>query len=227
MDVLEQVRELIKPQYDKLECWVHRWPHIEDVAENAKKLAELENADVNSCIIAAYCHDLGRIEEEERKRRGDLPLPHALLSIEPTIRVLQKVGISGVSFDEIVEAIAVHSYRDYNGNNTVARILRDADKISSGFGPYRILTVIKYSGGVDYVAPKEIVDNKENLEKVRELCEISLNQLNGSVLEKTRRGLDFVMEWLDMFHTKSAKTLIKKEEYEYFMKCKEFLAKKF
>ncbi len=223
MDILEQVKELVKPQYEKLECWVHGWQHIEDVAENAKKLAKLENADISSCVIAAYCHDLGRIDEEERKRRGEKSLPHALLSIEPTIKILQKVGISGVNFNEIVEAVVVHSYKDYTGNNMIAKILQDADKIGSGFGPYRILSVIKYSGGVDYVDPKEIVNNKKNLEKIKELCEISLNQLNGSVLEKIKKGMDFIIEWFDMFNTKSAKTLIKKEEYGYFMEIRNSL----
>jgi len=223
MEITEKVRELVKPQYDTLECWVHRWQHIEDVAKNAKRLAELENANIISCIIAAYCHDLGRIEEETRKKRGEIPLPHALLSIEPTMKILQKVGISGVDFDEIVEAVAVHSYRVYEGNNMIAKILQDADKISSGFGPYRVLSAIKYTGGKDCVNPKEIETNKNNFDVLKRLVDVSLEKLDNSSSKKIKKGMDFVIEWFDMFHTKSAEAMIKKEEKEYFIGIRNIL----
>ena len=208
MNALEKVKELVKPQYDTLECWVHAWPHIEDVAKNAQRIAEEENADVDCCVIAAYCHDLGRIEEEARKKRGDSPLPHALLSIEPTMKVLQQIGISGVKFNEIIEAVAVHSYRVYEGKNNVARVLQDADKMSSGFGPYRILTIIKYFTGKDYVDSEEIINNKDNQEKLEELCRISLKQLNNKAMEEVKKAISFVLEWFEMLHTNSAKSLM-------------------
>jgi HD superfamily phosphodiesterase len=226
MDIIERVKEIVKPQYDALECWVHSWQHVEDVVKNAKKLAELEGVNSIPCIIAAYCHDLGRIEEEARKKRGDSPLPHALLSIEPTMKVLQQIGISGVKFNEIIEAVAVHSYRIYEGDNNIAKVLQDADKIGSGFGPYRILTIIKYYGGKDYVNVEEIVNNKNNPKKLQELCDISLKQLECPALEQIKRGINFVLEWFDMFNTKSAQILIKPEEYEYFLQIKSLLEKR-
>jgi HD superfamily phosphodiesterase len=213
MEVTERVRELVKPQYDTLECWVHSWPHIERVSSNADTIANMEGLDPTYCVISAYCHDLGRIEEEERRRRGDLPLPHGLLSIEPTVDVLKRVGISGVNFNEVIEAVAVHSYRIYEGKNNVAKVLQDADKMN-GFGPYGIIGAVKYFGGKDYISPEEIQANRNNREKLIELCNKSLGQAELPVLEKTAKGLGFVLEWYDMLHTKSAKKLIK-EEYEY------------
>ncbi len=212
MIIVEKVKELVKPEYNKLGCWVHSWPHIEDVVENARKIAIGENADVGSCVVAAYCHDLGRIEEEKRKQRGDSPLPHALLSIEPTIKVLQEAGISGAEFNKIVEAVAVHSYRVYEGKNDIARILQDADKMSSGFGPYRILTIIKYYSGKDYVSVEEITNNKNNQERLQELCEASLKQLDGAALEKLKAGIGYVLEWFEMLHTKTAQNLMSGKE---------------
>ena len=213
MDIAEKVRALVKPQYDTLECWVHSWPHVERVSNNANIVARMENLNPTFCVIAAYCHDLGRIGEEERKRKGESPLPHALLSIEPTVQVLQNVGVSGVDFNEIVEAVAIHSYRIYEGKNNVARVLQDADKMN-GFGPYGILGGFKYFGGKDYVDTKEIQSNRNNREKLIELCNISMEKADKSVLEKTVKGVIFAMEWYDMLHTNSAKQLIK-EEYEY------------
>lgn len=224
MNITEKVREIVKPQYDTLDCWVHSWPHVERVSANADTIAKMENLDPTFCVISAYCHDLGRIEEEARKQKKESPLPHALLSIEPTVKVLQQVGISGVNFNEIVEAVAVHSYRVYEGKNNVARVLQDADKLN-GFGPYGIIGAVKYFGGKDYVSPEEIKANRDNREKMVELCNQSLKQAEGSVLDGTIRGLGFVLEWYDMLHTKSAREIIR-EEYEYTKQVLENLVKK-
>ena len=226
MDIIENVRKLVKPQYDKLECWVHSWMHIEDVAKNSRKLAKLEDINPVLCITSAYCHDLGRIEEEERKQRGETPLPHALLSIEPTIRVLQEVGISGVDFDEIIEAVAVHSYKVYEGKNNLTRILRDADKMA-GLGPRTFLDMINYFGVKDYVDPNEIIKNHKDKKKIRELSDYSLNQIErGPVLEGVMRGLDIKLEWQNMFHTKHA-YLLTQEGCKYLKNMKSFLISKF
>ena len=226
MEILQKIRELVKPQYDELKCWVHSWMHIEDVVKNAEKLANLEGINPIPCIIAAYCHDLGRVEEERRKKRGEIPLPHALLSIEPTIKVLQAVGISGIEFDEIVEAVTVHSYRVYEGNNNVAKILQDADK-TTGLESRAFLDIINYFGEKDYVNPNEIIKNKDNKEKIRELNDYSLKQIEkGPMLEGVMKGLRIKIEWWDMFHTKHAR-LLAQEGYEYLIKCKDYLIKKF
>jgi HD superfamily phosphodiesterase len=217
----EIVRGIVKPQYDTLECWVHSWPHIEIVSSNAEKLAKLEKVNTESCLISAYCHDLGRIEEERRRQRGDKPLPHALLSIEPTILALQQAGVTGVDFNEIVEAVAVHSYRVYEGQNNIAKVLQDADKMN-GFGPYGIIGAFKYFGGVDYVSPEEIQAQRGNRIVLEVLCDKSSAQAEKPVLEKVIRGLGFVLEWYDMLHTKSAKALIK-DEYEYTKQVREKL----
>jgi len=224
MDIVNNVREIVKPQYNTLECWVHSWPHIERVSANAETLARMENLTPDYCslsVVSALCHDLGRIEEEKRKKRGDTPIHHALLSIEPTTQVLQQVGIKGLPFDEIVEAVAVHSYRVYEGKNNVVKILQDADKMN-GFGPYGILGGIKYFGGFDYVDSKEIVKNKDNRGLLIALCDLSLRQLKGDVLEKVKKGVDFTIEWFDMLHTKSARLLVK-EEYEYMVDTRRML----
>lgn len=211
--VLENVRDLVKPQYDTLDCWVHSWPHVRRVTNNVKKVAEMEGINYVPCCIASYCHDLGRIGEEKIKQRGDISPPHALLSIEPTVRVLYLVGVKGVDFGEIVEAVTVHSYRLYEGGNDVAKVLQDGDKMN-GFGAYGILGAVKYFGGVDYFDPKEIVANESNNKVLKQMCEESLSKVDDKTLEGALKGLGFVLEWFDMLHTKSAKELIR-EEYEY------------
>ncbi|MAH03322.1 hypothetical protein CMI39_00880 [Candidatus Pacearchaeota archaeon] len=212
--ILNSIREFVKPKYEKLKCWVHKWHHVERVAYYSGILAELENADKESCIIAAYCHDLGRIEEEKLKTEKGSSSPHPLLSIEPTIKILQENGISGVKFSEIIEAIIVHSYKIYDGNNKVAQILQDADKMA-GLGFHGILDAVKYFGGKDYIDSKKIRDNQKDSRKLKEFCGEIFRKIEKDVLEKTLRGLKFKSEWFDMLHTESAKKIIRKD-YEDF-----------
>jgi len=226
MEILEKVRELVKPQYDKLGCWIHSWMHIEDVVKFSRELAELEGIDPFPCIVAAYCHDLGRIEEELRELRGDLYLPHALLSIEPTIDVLKEVGIFGVNFAKIVEAVAVHSYRVYEGNNEVARILQDADKLV-GLGPRGFLDLIKHFGKEDLIDPQEIIKHARDKEKLRGFDKIAMEKIKqGLLLENVIKGLNIKIEYANMFHADSAKQL-GKEGVEYLKNIRDQLIFKF
>lgn len=226
MDKVEQVKKLVKPEYDKLKCWIHSWPHIEKVVNNIKKLAELEKVNPEPCMIAAYCHDLGRIEEEKREEKGEKPLPHALFSIEPTIKILQKVGISGIEFAQIIEAVAVHSYKIYDGTNKVAQILQDADKMA-GFGPWTIIAAVKFWGGEEYINSKEIIKNGKDKNKLKEMADFTLEKIEkGPILDGAIYGLDYILKWWDMFHTKHARDFAQ-EGYEYLLEAKEFLVKKF
>ncbi|MBT4135730.1 hypothetical protein HOD75_04330 [archaeon] len=212
-NILDHTYALVKPQYDTLDCWVHSWPHVERVSDNAKLVAQKEGLDYILPVISAYCHDLGRIEEEVMKSRGDSNVPpHALLSIEPTAEVLRTIGLSGKDFGEVIEAVTVHSYRVYEGGNNVAKVLQDADKMN-GFGPYGILGAFKYFGNKDLISPEDIVENRNNPAVLWDFCDKSLDEASPECLKGTLRGLGFVLEWYDMLHTDSAKRIITPEYY--------------
>lgn len=220
---VKRVRELIKPIYDQVECWVHSWPHVERVSNYAKELATLEGIDQNICLVAAYCHDLGRLEEEKRKQRGDQEFPHSLLSIEPTVKILQQVGITGPDFAKIVEAVAVHSCKIYSGKNEVAKVLQDADKMN-GFDSYGILGGIKYFGGEDYLDPKEIIANRRDNEKMKQMCTETLKNLDGETLTKTIKGLNYLVEWWGMFHFEKSSRSMMKKHFEFLKQSRNLLA---
>jgi len=220
-DLINHVQTLVEPIYESLDCWVHKWSHIEKVSYYINILAKKEQIDPTPCIIAAYCHDLGRLEEEKLKKEN-LHLPHALLSIEPTCKILNEIGISGTMFGEIIEAITVHSYRVYEGSNKVAKVLQDADKMA-GFGFLGIFEGVKYFSEEDYIDPKEVIINKNNREKLKELIIELSKKIEKSALEKALKGLKWKSEWYEMFHTKSSKEIIKKE-YEDFEWARNFLS---
>lgn len=207
--ILEQIKNIVKPQYDRLDSWVHSWHHIERVFNNSQQLASLEGVDSINPGISAYCHDLGRITEEERKKTGKLFIPHALFSIESTVNVLKKVGVSGKDFGEIIEAVAVHSYWVYEGKNNSAKILQDADKMA-GFDYYGLLSTIPFFTGKNYISPKEIIKNKNNPEKLKEFWDRASNKLTKEELISTIKGIEFVLEWYDKIHFSSAKKLLEK-----------------
>ncbi len=220
---VNKVKKLVKPIYDQVECWVHSWPHAERVSNYAKQLAKLENINQNICLVAAYCHDLGRLDKEKRKQEENQEFPHALLSIEPTVKILQQVGISGPDFAKIIEAIAIHSCKIYSGKNEVAKILQDADKMN-GFDGYGILGCVRYFGGVDYIDPKEIIANRKDNEKMKQMCTETLKNLEGEELVKTLNGLDYLIEWWDMFHFEKSSHSMMKKHFKFLKKSRDLLA---
>ena len=155
-EILEKVRAQVKPQYSKVKCWPHGWLHIRKVVESAKKIAEMERVDPVLCQIAAYCHDLGRIEEEKRGLVNPIagsPSAHATLSARPTKKVLDNIGIVGQDAEDIIEAVRIHNIRKYRGNNKIALILQDADR-TSGFGKLGVLRLATFNCELDIPKPK-------------------------------------------------------------------------
>ncbi len=228
-DMLEQVKDLVKPKYNQLNCWAHGWCHVSNVAKFSKKLAEMENQNSLLCEIASYCHDLGRVVEEQDGSitRNFGCQNHAILSIEPTARVLQQVGIKGNDFNFILEAVVAHSYKDYQGNNPVAKILRDADKKDS-LGAWAVLRHSSFDFKQNLISPEQIIQNKNNPKKIEFFAEQILDSIKSipKFREKYKKILDFTLEWYEkkMFHTKSAYELCEKD-YQYTKKAREFLEK--
>ncbi len=223
--LLEKVREKVKPEYAKLDCWAHGWPHVYVVEQYTETLAGREGQNKIVCGIAGYCHDLGRITEQERAKQQTDGISrelgktqnHAYFSVLPTILILEELGIRGKEFDDIVGAVALHSRKDYFGNNLVAKILRDADKLS-GLGPWAVLRIGKFMFDMDIPAPD--FRNQEAVEAAAE--ETMKNYLKGEggiyqgkkVLEEYLRCVNFNQEWEDMLHTDTARE-IGKPLFEY------------
>jgi len=218
---LEIVKRLTKPYYDQIECWTHGWPHIVDTVKAARDLAQMEGADPFLCQVAAYCHDLGRLEEERKKMVNPKPhtsLMHARMSVKPTKKILERVGIKGKDRDDIIEAVIIHPSKKYEGENKIALILQDADR-SSGFGKQAILRFAAFNCQLEFGSPTE-----DNLDEKFAWVERKLKK-DAVVRQRMIEVLKYALKWYDvLLNTKSAKEYIK-ERYSLNKKFFEKLEK--
>jgi HD superfamily phosphodiesterase len=210
--LLLQVKDEVRPTYKKIKIWTHGWLHVVGVVKAAKKLAEMEHVDPVLCQIAAYCHDLGRLEEEEKGLANYIPgspSPHAEMSVAPTKVILKKIGIRGDDADDIIEAVKIHNVRKYRGKNKIALILQDADRCD-GYGKLAILRFVAFNCEIDIPEPK----NSKEIDKLTDKAEKILIK-DSAKRQRMIETLEFVFGWRDkLANTESFKKIIT-EGYAY------------
>lgn len=204
--LLNKIKQLVKPFYKQIQGWGHGWPHIVRVVKAAEELAKMENVDPVLCQIAAYCHDLGRLEEENKKlvnpKLGYLG-SHAEMSVAPTKNILKQVKIDNESAEKIIEAVRVHNIRTYKGNNEIAKILQDADR-SDGYGKFAILRFAVFNCNIKLPEPK----NESQIEKLLKRVYEVLKQ-DKSKRMKMEETIEYVFEWVDVLaNTRSLKKYV-------------------
>lgn len=207
-----EVEKLVRPIYSKLIVWAHGWEHIKKVAQAAKDLAEMENVDPVLCQIAAYCHDLGRLEEEERgivNPVAGTPSQHAEFSVQPTEEILKSVGIDGRAAEEIIEAVRIHNIKKYEGENNVALILQDADR-ADGFGKMAILRFASFNCQLPIHEPKSDLDANGEFERLKEIL-----KQKKDCRDRMLHTLEYVFGWVDnLANTESLKKYVA-DGYEF------------
>ncbi len=215
-DTLNQIQEICEEKYVKLIDFTHGIGHIKEVVKISEKIAreeKLKEKDVFLIKIAAWLHDLGRIDEQELGEEID----HAEASYRQARNILKsfqsKIGREGTY--KILQAIREHSLAILDHKeNVIAKTLQDADRGSnlSVFGIYRILAYKK-------VLELKELKGKENKKGIEEelIVEIKkgnkvkeainwIEYLRGFYYGEEKRGETKVMA----LHTKSAKKMFKK-----------------
>ena len=126
---LEEIKnkhcKLIKSCYsfmDKVDDPEHDINHINDVIENTIILSELLQVEFDKeiCIIAAYWHDVGRIEKNEG---------HEKLSAEILKKEMLKLNYNENFINKCYSAIEFHKW-DMTPETIEGKILKDADKLA-------------------------------------------------------------------------------------------------
>jgi len=208
----DEVEKLVKPIYARIKNWAHGWLHVKNVAKAAEDLAKLEGVDPVLCKIAGYCHDLGRVDEEERGLVNPEPLAlshHAEFSVRSTREILQKVGIKGGDADQILEAVRVHNKRKYLGENKIAIILQDADR-TDGFGKLAMLRFASFNCEMPVEEPQTDEDIDRELGEIKEMF-----KRHKKLCDKMVGILEYAFGWIDeLANTESVKDYIK-EGYEF------------
>jgi HD superfamily phosphodiesterase len=224
----KKAERLVIPEYEKLKDWTHGWQHIENVQKISTIIANYEKQDSVFSSIIAYCHDLGRITEEKNSETEAVlgKSNHAIYSIGPTAEILEKLGLDGDYFNFAIEAIAVHSFKNYQGTNIYAKILRDADK-GDALGPWGVLRNVYFWFKKDLLDYKEVLASKDNPEALFALAEQSLKTIKKTEEEakKYNRLNDLLLEWFEqkMFDTQFAYTLYADEKL-YLERIRKFLS---
>ncbi len=182
--------------------------HVKEVVKAAEGLAKMEGEDVGACKIAAYCHDLGRVAEEERGPVPKIPgdKGHAALSVEPTKEVLATVGISGKLAKEITEAVAVHTVKKYTGPNKIAHILQDADR-KNGLGKWGFVRAVKFFTKIKLGRVTEKTDLEALVKKSYQLL-----AQNPADIKTVIGVLKFTLEWYDeLLNTQAARKYLRED----------------
>lgn len=98
----------------------HSVSHMQSVVKNVKEILTSElNADREVCILAAYWHDVGRINGEKG---------HALLSAEMLKQELINENFNSDFIEKCYLVISEHSWKAHP-KTIEGKIIRDADKI--------------------------------------------------------------------------------------------------
>lgn len=97
----------------------HSFCHMMDVVEYTKEILKEVEADPEVCIIAAYWHDTGRIQQ----KKG-----HALISANLLKQEMELLGYDSDIINKCYKAIYKHSWKE-EPETIEGIIVRDADKI--------------------------------------------------------------------------------------------------
>ena len=128
--IVSRVRERVRILFKDYPVPAHSFDHVSRVRHWAVKIAAAEGANIFLCELAAWLHDIGRVEEEIRGKK------HHEVSYEMCREWFKENRVFDLlTLEEkliILYAVRYH-WNDMANKYDVAWILRDADKLD-GFG---------------------------------------------------------------------------------------------
>ena len=138
MTYSEAIRARIAPLYEKMEPYdpCHDLFHLDRVARNARMLAQLEGADEDVCVGAAYLHDLDRAGSKD--------------TLSDARGHLAAVGAPAAYAERVLEAVERHKDKSFapGGKRPMsleAEVVGDADKLEA-IGAIGIARAFSFGG---------------------------------------------------------------------------------
>lgn len=122
----------------------HDASHVQRVAVNAVKFAEIEGGDLTIVIPAVWLHDCYAVSKKSELRKQA-----STLSAEKAEKLLSEWGYPQDNIQAIKHAIAAHSYSANIMPETLeAKIVQDADRIDS-IGAIGVARMMMTGGKMD------------------------------------------------------------------------------
>ncbi|WP_052610362.1 HD domain-containing protein [Bacteriovorax sp. BSW11_IV] len=126
MEKIELLKNTVRPKYTSLDP-SHDFAHIERVVQIAKKLAEIEKADVEIVMAAAYLHDIVNLPKDhpQRSRASELAAASAQ-------RILVEIEFDPKKIENVCNAVLEHSFsRGFRPSSLESAIVQDADRLDA------------------------------------------------------------------------------------------------
>lgn len=175
--------------------------HIERVVKTAKKLADLEGADLNIVVPAAYLHDCEVIEKSDPQRSQA-----SRLSAKKALGILKKLEYPEEYFDGIANAVAAHSFSAGIVAETIeAKVLQDADRLD-GLGAIGVARCFSLGGKLNrpfysdedpYAESRTPDDKTNNLDHFFvKLLKVADKLQTPSAKEEGRKRTEFLKAFL-------------------------------
>ena len=154
IEIERKYESLINMAIEKMKCLndpKHSLVHVLDVVEYTKEILETEHrANKEVCIISAYWHDVGRIQQNKG---------HGLISANELRAEMEKQNYPQEFIEECYKAIYKHEWRE-EPETLEGIIIRDADKLDN----YRVKSVDSLEAHFDL--PKETIQKEKVSENV-------------------------------------------------------------
>lgn len=180
---------------------VHNISHIQMVVEYIGQISQGEHCDSFVPQLAAWLHDVGRIDEIKARQEGK-SLPHAQASASQVQLLLTEhrgVYLDGSTISIVQDAVLRHSDLNKEDDFLVAIYLKEADRLA-GLGAVGIFRNIAESA----LKGRHLINDDDPFpDGPLELSR--LRKPGASAVE----ALLFISEWHEMFRTKTGSMLAK------------------
>ena len=180
--------------------------HVQRVVETAKKISQLEGADLNIVLPAAWLHDIVNLPKDHPERSRA-----SALASEAALKFLESIEYPREYFEGISHAILSHSFSAKITPHTIeAQVLQDADRLDAlgAIGLARLFSISTqmqrpFYSSEDPLCESRIPDDKKfAIDHIKIKLEKIVGQMNtASAKKEAMRRFIFIENFLKQLGT--------------------------
>ncbi len=180
-EIFRKIRDFSQKKMVKVDIPAHDFKHVTRVRNWAIKIGKAEKQDLFLIEVAAWLHDVGRVEAGDKQDHGKVSAKIA----EKFLKKFSEIGSGDRKL--IVEAVREHSNR--RSNSWLGHTLQDADKLD-GLGAIGLMRAMM---------------SKYHLEDYNPQNPFRRQKPTRTIIDH----LYYLLEWEKMFYSQPAKKLAK------------------